>query len=174
MLSEKWLPATIYIQIFCASYLLNFVQTGNLQAIKAIGRSDIILRLEIIKKTIYSIVLFVMIIIAKTPVAIAAVAVINAIVATIINTYPNKRLIGYKYRYQLMDILPNLMISVVMGITVGLMARLPLEGVWLLIAQVSSGALLYFVLGIVTKNKSLKYLFNAIRQMGRVKNEEGC
>ena len=53
LLTDKWLPSVPFLRIFCASYALMPVHTANLQAINALGRSDIFLRLEIIKNIIY-------------------------------------------------------------------------------------------------------------------------
>lgn len=50
LLTEKWLMCVPFIQIFCAVYALWPIHTANLQAINAIGRSDIFLKLEVVKK----------------------------------------------------------------------------------------------------------------------------
>jgi teichuronic acid exporter len=52
LLTDKWLPCVPFLQIFCASYALMPIHTANLQAINALGRSDIFLKLEIIKKIV--------------------------------------------------------------------------------------------------------------------------
>lgn len=57
LLTEKWLPAAPFLQIFCAIYALWPIHTANLQAINAIGRSDIYLKLEIVKKLIGIVIL---------------------------------------------------------------------------------------------------------------------
>ena len=50
LLTEKWLPCVPYMQIYCFSLAFYPVHSCNLQAINAMGRSDIFLKLEIIKK----------------------------------------------------------------------------------------------------------------------------
>ena len=50
LLTDKWLPCVPCLQVFCLSYALWPIHTANLQAINAVGRSDIYLKLEIIKK----------------------------------------------------------------------------------------------------------------------------
>ena len=52
VLTEKWLPCVPYMRVFCVTYMFYPVHTANLNAIKAMGRSDLFLKLEIIKKTI--------------------------------------------------------------------------------------------------------------------------
>jgi O-antigen/teichoic acid export membrane protein len=163
ILTDKWMPATIYIRIFALNYLLNFVQMGNLQAIKAIGRSDIIFKLECIKKTIYTIVLFVFILFAKSPVVIALAAVVNVVIATLINTRPNRRLIGYFYKDQLRDVLPNFVLSLMMGAVVSLLGFLPIAKPLLLIVQVFGGAVTYGALALLFKNESFFYIFDLVK-----------
>ena len=52
ILTEKWIDCVPLLQIFCIIFLFQPVHTANTQAIKAIGRSDITLKLEFIKKCI--------------------------------------------------------------------------------------------------------------------------
>ena len=52
LLTEKWLPCVPYVRIFCVTYLFYPIHTANLNAIKAMGRSDLFLKMEIQKKII--------------------------------------------------------------------------------------------------------------------------
>lgn len=52
LLTEKWLPCVLYLRVFCITYMFYPIHTANLNAIKAMGRSDIFLKLEIIKKAV--------------------------------------------------------------------------------------------------------------------------
>ena len=67
ILTEKWMGASIYIKIFCITYMFNIIQTGNLQTIRAIGRSDVILKLEIIKKSLYLVLIILALLIWLLP-----------------------------------------------------------------------------------------------------------
>lgn len=168
VLSGKWMGASIYIKIFCLCYLFNIIQNGNLQAIKAIGRSDIVLKLEIIKKSLYFGVLIMAILISKSPVVIAAAAVINTVIATVVNTFPNRKLIGYSYRLQISDLLPNMIIALVMGVivyTVGLYVYLsePLK----LLLQVLIGFIVYVGMAVVTHNASFFYIVSLVKNFKR-------
>lgn len=164
LLTEKWLDAVPYIQIFCISYMFDIIQIGNLQTIKAIGRSDISLILEIIKKTSYFIIILVFIFVSKSPVMLAVSAIFCTVVATLINTFPNRKLIGYKYRYQIADIAPNLIISLIMGVVVLLANNLPIPAVLLLPIQIVIGVATYIVLSIITRNENFKYLISTGKQ----------
>ena len=160
VLTDKWMSASIYIKIFCLSYMFNIIQNGNLQAIRAIGRSDIILKLEIIKKSLYFLVIVCFVIFSNSPELLAVTAIINTIIATIVNTYPNRQLIGYRYRLQAADLLPNLILSVIMGAAVYSMNLIQINKLLLLALQVFTGALIYLVLSIVTKNENFYYFLS--------------
>lgn len=160
ILTDKWMPATIYVKIFCITYMFNIIQNGNLHVIKAIGRSDISLILEIIKKSSYAIVIFTFVIFSNKPEMLAVATIINTCIALIVNTYPNRKLIGYSYRLQVLDIIPNLSTAFVMAVVVFLMNNIPLNKMFVLIIQIISGMLLYFGLNIVIKNENMKYIVN--------------
>ena len=167
VLTEKWLPIVPYIQIFCFSYMLNIIQVGNLQAIKAIGRSDITLILEIVKKSFYLIIIILFVILSKNPIVLALSSIVCTVFATIVNTYPNRKLLGYKYKYQLNDLLPNLIISIIMGIVVYLIKYIQISKVLILILQVFIGIIVYILLSKFTKNENLYYLIDYVRSYFR-------
>ena len=163
LLTEKWLPASLYIKIFCVSFIFNIVQTANLQSIRAIGRSDIILKLEVIKKTLFFIVIVLFVYFSDSPYMLAVSGIVCTIIATIVNTYPNRKLIGYKYRYQVMDILPNLTISIAMSVIVHFVGLLSIDLLPKTFFQIVTGILSYILLSVITRNGSFKYLLNFIK-----------
>ena len=164
LLTEKWMGASIYIQIFCVTFMFNIIQNGNLQTIRAIGRSDIILKLEIIKKSLYFVVIALAVIFAGDPVVLALATVVNTGIATVVNTAPNRKLIGYKYRAQILDLLPNLLISAIMGVCVFLLKYLPINAALLLLLQCAAGGVIYILLSILTANKNFYYLLHLCKQ----------
>ena len=98
LLTDKWLIAVPFLQIFCATYAFWPVHTANLQAINALGRSDIFLKTEIVKKAFGVSVLAVTI-----PIGIYAMAlgtVLTGIIGTFVNAYPNKLLLNYSFAEQ--------------------------------------------------------------------------
>lgn len=160
VLTEKWLGATRYIQAFCIVYMLSIIQTGNLQVIRAIGRSDIILVLEIIKKSIYFVVILLFVLFTKDPLYLAFACIVNTIFASIVNTAPNRKLIGYRYRLQVLDLLPNCIIAIIMGVAVYFVGLIPISSMLVtLCLQVLVGAIVYMAINLIIRNKSLLYLF---------------
>lgn len=158
LLTDKWMPASIYIKIFCITYMFNIIQNGNLQTIRAIGRSDIILKLEIIKKASYFLVTTIAVIVAKSPEWLAVATIFNTVIATIVNTTPNRKLINYKRRDQFMDILPNLAISVVMGVAVFAVNYLAIMPMLKIVIQLVIGVVVYIALSVMTRNQNFYYL----------------
>ena len=167
VLTDKWLPAVPFLQIFCASYALMPIHTANLQAINALGRSDIFLRLEIIKKIIGLIILVISLQFGVY--AIALGQVISGIISTFINAYPNKELLFYSYKEQWIDIMPSLLLSIVMGSIVYLFNFLYLQAWKILFLQVALGAIFYIGLSKVLKVENLNYLIATIKEFANLR-----
>jgi len=162
LLTEKWLMCVPFIQIFCAVYALWPIHTVNLQALNGIGRSDIFLKLEIVKKILGIFVLGITVFMGIY--AIALGMVFTGIIGTFINSYPNKKLLGYSFREQWRDLLPSLILSLLMGgIVYGILfIGLP---VWLtLILQILVGIAVYMGLAWVLKLEALTYLLNTMKE----------
>lgn len=173
ILTEKWLPIVPYIRIFSFTYMFNIIQLGNLQAIKAIGRSDITLLLEVLKKSIYFAIIACFVYFSDSPIMLAASGILCTVVATLINTYPNRKLIGYSYRHQLSDLAPNFVLSVLMGVAVMAVGKLPMAPLLLLAIQVLVGGTVYVVLSVIVRNESFFYLLGYIKPvLKRNKNGE--
>lgn len=99
------------------------------------------------------------------PQILAVSSIVCTLIAVVINTFPNRKLIGYRYRWQLADILPNLLLSACMCVVVVLLGKIPLPAAPLLAVQVLSGVAVYVALSILTKNESFHYLLNYGKQI---------
>ena len=143
--------------------MLNIVQIGNLQAIKAIGRSDVILRLEIIKKVSYLAIILMFVLFSDSPVMLAMSTVVTTIVASFVNTFPNRKLIGYRYRQQVMDLLPNLISSLIMGALVYAVGRISIDGFAIIALQILTGVVVYIVISLISRNSNLAYVLDIIK-----------
>ena len=163
LLTEKWMISLPYLRLFCIYYAMYPLHTPNLNAIMAVGRSDYFIKMEYIKKTIGFIILILTIKRGVLPLAIGVC--IEGIVTTYVNAFPNKRLIGYSYLEQLQDILPNLILSLVMGIMVYLISYLGLNDWATLVIQVPVGIIIYIAGAKQMRNKSLKYVVSIIKEI---------
>lgn len=150
-LTEKWLGCVIYLQLACFAYAVRPINSCNLQAIKAIGRSDIFLKLTLIKKFIGIAVVIITALCFQTPLAIAIGVALCAPLELVINIIPNRKLIGYSMREQLADIAFPLLMSLVMFAGVYSLTYLSLN-VWLeVFIQIVAGVMIYAVLTLLFK-----------------------
>lgn len=161
VLTDKWLPCVPYLQIFCISYLFWPIHTANLNAIKAMGRSDLFLKLEVIKKFIGMILLLITMNISVM--AMAYSLLISGLISQVINSWPNRYLLKYSYIDQIKDILPNIVMALIMGVFVYFINYLDLSVLVSLMVQIILGGIIYLVLSIFTKNDSFIYLINILK-----------
>ncbi len=161
LLTEKWLNSVLFMQIFCITYMFFPIHTANLNAIKAMGRSDLFLKMEIVKKIIGFGLIFATMFISVE--AMAYSLLINTLTSTLINAFPNKRLLGYSWLEQMKDILPNIGLAVLMGVAVFFISYLPLPLIVTLVLQIVTGALIYIALSATLKLEIFQYLLNIIK-----------
>ena len=165
LLTDKWLPCVPYMQIYCFTFAFFPVHSCNLQAINAMGRSDLFLRLEIIKKSYGLVALVIAVFCFESPIAIAMTGVFTTVISCFVNASPNKKLIGYSYFEQMKDILPSLVMSLVMAVCVVQVNRLGFGLVLTLVLQVVLGTAVYVLLSMITKSQPFKTLVNIIKKM---------
>ncbi len=142
LLTEKWAPSIPYLQLLCAAGLLFPMHLMNLNMLQALGRSDLFLRLEIIKKVM------IVINIAVTwrwgiPAMICGMIAIS-IISYYLNSYYNGVLISYPIREQVRDLFPYFIVAALMGIAVHAVELLSFPNHWsLLVTQISAGIVVY-------------------------------
>lgn len=161
VLTDKWIECVPYMQIICVAMSLYPIHTANLNAIKAIGRSDVYLRLEIIRKMINIISLIVAMWFGVK--AIAYSTLFNSCINIVINSWPNKKLLGYGIVEQLKDVLPAFFYSIFMGVCVYSLRYIISNIYLLLVIQIVSGIIVYLLLSIVTKNETFLYSLEIIK-----------
>ncbi len=161
LLTEKWLPCVPFMRVFCLTYMIYPIHTANLNAIKATGRSDMFLKLEIIKKVIgISVLLSTMWISVE---AMAYSLLFTTVLSSFINASPNKKLLDYSYFEQIKDILPALLLATAMGVAVYTVGFIGLNSILTLLIQVPLGVAIYVGGSIVFKNETFKDLLGIIK-----------
>lgn len=168
LLTDKWLPCVPFLRISCASYALWPIHTANLQAINALGRSDIFLKLEITKKIVGFAILGLSIFYGVYAIAIGML--ISGIISTFINAYPNRKLLNYSYKEQWRDIMPSLLLSLLMGIIIYSIQLVELNERNTLIIQVFVGIVFYIIMAKVLKLECFKYLLNTLNNVIKSRN----
>ena len=163
LLTDKWLPCVPFLQISCAAYALLPIHTANLQAINALGRSDVFLKLEIVKNVVGLIILGISI-----RYGICAIAVgmfVSSVASSFINAYPNKKLLNYSYLQQIKDIFPSLVLAIVMGGLIYSISWFNLNPAMTIVFQISAGSVLYFGMARIFKIESFAYIIITFKQM---------
>lgn len=160
VLTEKWLPCVPYLRIFCITYMFYPIHTANLNAIKAMGRSDMFLKLEIAKKVVG---IFLLILTMNFGVmAMAYSLLVGSVLNQIINSWPNRKLLLYGYTEQIKDILPSILLAVVMGICVYFVGFIHLSTIFVLLLQICLGAIIYIGISALLRFEEFTYIINLI------------
>lgn len=108
ILTDKWIACVPYLQMFCIMYLFAPIQTANLNAIKAIGKSGVFLIIDILEIVIGLVGLLVSMWFG--PIYIAFSMLVCTILNLFINSFPNKKYLNYGTRDQLRDLFPNILL----------------------------------------------------------------
>lgn len=140
LIGNKWLPAVAFIQIICFAEMLYPLHAINLNMLQVKGRSDLFLKLEIIKK------LF-----AILPISLGIFygieymlwgSVLTSFVAYFLNSYYSARLVDYSTRTQLKDIFPTFVVSLAVAAIMWSITLLNYSVMLTLLLQCSTGLLL--------------------------------
>lgn len=163
LITEVWLGTVPYLRIYCFIFAFYPIHTSNLQALKAIGRSDLFLKLEIIKKVIGIIALLISM--QYGVFAIAISGIITTIISSIINSFPNHKLLNYNYFEQIKDLLNGIIPLSVMAVTVFCVGLIKTTDILLVIIQILVGGITYIGTSYLTKNDSFFYILDTAKNI---------
>ena len=158
LLGEKWLPCVPFLQMSCFIYALLPIHTTNLQVLNGMGRSDLFLKLELIKKAYGICLIFFAAFVLRDVYLMVAMYMVTGVISTFVNAYPNKRVIGYSYAEQLRDIVPAFALSAVSGALALLCGSLVCNGVLQILVDGAVMAAVYLGLAKLLHIESLEYL----------------
>jgi len=161
LLSEKWISIVPFIQIFALANMFLPIQYINMEAVKSLGQSGILLKLELIKKVLETVILLGTMFINVY--VIAWGVLLYNLICFYINLYPNRKLINYGYKEQLKNILPELVASISMGILIYPINMLSLNAGLNLLLQVLGGTIVYLAICRIFKIESFYYICNVIK-----------
>lgn len=144
LLTEKWMECIIYLQVFCFSIMFDHVCRINLNLLQVKGRSDLFLKLEIVKKSIALLILF-----ASIPFGVIGICISKVIysqIAVFINTYYTGKLFNLGYWTQVKDFFPFLLLSILCCIPAFFIAISGLNNIMCLILGSLSSLFIYLFL----------------------------
>lgn len=163
VLTDKWLFCVPYLRIFCITYMFYPIHTANLNAIKAMGRSDLFLNLEIMKKVVGLVLLF------STMwygvMAMAYSLLVGTVASMMINSWPNQQLLKYSFKEQIKDIFPSILLAIAMGFCTYFIGLIDLPTGVLVCIQVILGLVLYISISAVLNIDSYRYLKESIKSV---------
>lgn len=165
LLTDKWIEAVSYMQIFCISCLFRPINSLNIQAVKAMGYSGKYLKTTFIK-TICSITV-ILCLLPFGVIWVAVAGIINSLVATFIQSLPLKKIISYSFFQEIRDLFPTFMLSAVMAVIVYCVEFLKLPLMISLIVKIVVGVIFYVVLAKICKFESFDYLINILLKKKR-------
>lgn len=154
LVTDKWAQCVPYLQVICFSSMWYPVHAINLNLLQVKGRSDLFLRLEIIKKIIITVAIFICVPFGIMGICIGAVC--TSIINLAINTHYTGKLINVGFLRQMIDLTPTLLASLAMGVVVYL-ATMPLSSEWLkLVVGIPAGMVFYLAVAWLFRMPELK------------------
>lgn len=161
VLTDKWIFAAPFLRIFCIMNALFPFDSINKNAMKALGRSDLLLKNET-----YNRIICIVILIFSLKLGVFAIAygrLFSVVISVVLNAYPNKQLINYGLYQQIKDVSLTTIISVSMMLFVYLISVFNLSSFVTLIIQVVFGIIYYVTLSYVTKHEVFFFLVDIIK-----------
>lgn len=165
LLGPQWEGAVPFLQVYCLVYALLPIHTTNLQALNGMGRSDLFLRLELVKKA-YGVasLLFCAFVLGDVNLLVASYLV-TGVISTFVNAWPNKRVIGYSYSEQVRDIAPAFLLSAVSAAPALAVAALGLGAWQTVFLQALVFIAVYLGLSALLRLEELSYLVSTARDL---------
>lgn len=163
ILGEKWLPCVPFLQMFCFIYALLPIHTTNLQALNGMGRSDLFLKLELIKKAYGICCILFAAFVLRDVYLMVAMYILTDIVSTFVNAWPNKKVIGYSYGEQLRDIAPAFALSAIAGALALLCGSLIAVDAIKILVEIVVMAVAYLGLAAALRLEAFTYLVSTVR-----------
>jgi len=161
LLTDKWAPSIPYFQLLSIAGMLNPLHVLNLNILKVKGRSDLFLRLEIIKRA--TIILSIVLTYRHGIIAMLYGQIITSIIAYLLNSYYSGNLINYSQREQIKDIYPAFGSAIFMGLIMYVVGLIPMQSLLLQIAfQASAGILVYYLVSIMASTTEIKEIKSII------------
>lgn len=166
MITDKWLMCVPYLQILCIAIMWHPIHAINLNLLQVKGRSDLFLRLEILKR-----IIGILIIIIAVPFGIIWMCVgkiISSIFCLIINTYYTGKLIHVGFIKQMKDLLPILFLSLFNGaVVLGISCLINNTALQVIIGLIT-GVVIYTTTAYILKFKELDFILETFKIKKRI------
>lgn len=173
LLGAQWQGSVLYFQLLCLSGMLYPLHAINLNILQVKGRSDLFLRLEIIKKTLLTLLIGVSLLMSLGIIGLISAGIASSYLSLVINTYYSAKEVSHSMKQQFLDILPAFFISICMGGIVYLVGSLlPTGHLLKVLIQVICGISFYVLASWLFKLKDFELLFQYILKRGKKKTRK--
>jgi O-antigen/teichoic acid export membrane protein len=163
LIGEKWSQSILYLQILCFVGMFYPLHAINLNMLQIQGRSDLFLKLEVIKK-ILTIPTIIIGIYFGIKIMIIGM-IINTIIAFFINSYWSGKMIDYSFKQQVSDIIPSFLLALGMSFTVFILGKyLSFPNLLLLPIQVFTGMLIIVIYCEFVQFRDYIFMKNIIKE----------
>ncbi|WP_018394782.1 lipopolysaccharide biosynthesis protein [Bacillus sp. 37MA] len=171
LFGEKWTGTVPYFQILCFAGMLYPLQAINLNILQVKGRSDLFLKLEIIKKVIGIGLIAIAIVLKTGVIGLVWTLVISSVISYFINSFYSGRLLNYSTKIQILDISKTFISASIMGISVAVLSSqlIMLNSVYSLILQILFSGIVFVVMSIILKSNELNYFIRMVRSLIKTK-----
>ncbi len=156
------------MQIYCFALAVLPVHAACAQGINAVGRSDLFLKMSVVKTVCSLLSLVMAVALFESPIAIAQVAIFTTVINCIVNAVPCREYIGYRFKEQITDLLPASVISAVMLGVISLVGKLELSAMKRILAQVTVGMVVYLLLSIFLRVEAFFQLWQHVKYVVHV------
>ena len=162
VLTDKWSAAIILLQIVCFTMMWYPIHAINLNLLQVKGRSDLFLKLEIIKKIIGVAILCITVPIGLVAMCIGGI--FTSLLCLAVNTHYTAKLINVGFWMQMRDLLPTLLLSLAMGVVVVLFVWFIPSNLLKLIVGVVVGVIFYIFVAKLFKMEELTDLLSLVKR----------
>ena len=162
LFGENWAETAVYMALLCYPYMIVPICSANFSLLQVAGRSDLVLRLEIITKIMGTIMLLI-----TLPISVKAMCIgtiVNVSLCLLVNTYYTSRFIDLTQWEQILDLVQPFLMCIVMGILVFISVYFITNDIIKLIVGVPLGFLFYFGTAYISKSSELQMCLELIKQ----------
>jgi teichuronic acid exporter len=157
LIGEEWLPVVPFLQLLCLSGMFYPLQSLNLNILNIKGRSDLYLKLELIKKTM-AVPVIIFGILYGIEIMIVGM-IISSFISYYINSYWSGKMINYSFLEQIKDLAPIFIIAVLVNTLVYVISLyLSFNAFYILIIQIGLGAFITITIYEITKHESYMFI----------------
>ena len=164
LLTSKWNDCILFMQLFCIASVSLPLRTSDLSVIKAMGRSDMYMKLEIIRRSVMMAILVITLCMFDDVLIVVIGFVISSWLDAVIIAETTKKLIGDGWKTHMNSIWKIIVSSTIMLLCVMMLNNIKINSLGLLGIQIFVGIIVYMLSLLVLKDETLFFCCNKIKK----------